>query len=196
MSTCKCIFNSKNTGITKWLVEKIGPVLMGTKPAELLSFLNNDEDLNKKLSIINNSLGRCVRVKHKVIKLKNNNVKVLFYNENKLNNVLTDKRNIKFLKQQGYPKEYNFQDYMRKLISKIALGIIPHEIGIFLGYPLKDVLGFIGHPSLKLTKICGWRVYGYSEPSDQIFNAIQNSKQTIKSLLKNKAPEEVLLMSV
>ena len=198
MSTCKqhCIFNNNDSGFITWLVEKLGPVLMGSKPAELLSFLGSDKYLTNKLSQINNSLGRCIRIQHEIIELKNGNIKILFYNQEKLNNVLTDKRNNKFLRQQGYPREYNFHEYMQMLISKIISGAIPHEIGIFLGYPLKDVIGFIGHPSLKLTKICGWRVYGYSKPSDKIYNDIQNSKKLIKSLLKFNKPDEILAMTV
>lgn len=36
----------------------------------------------------------------------------------------------------------------------------PHEIGLFLGYPLEDVLGFIQHNGRNFT-LCGcWKVYG------------------------------------
>lgn len=35
----------------------------------------------------------------------------------------------------------------------------PHEIGVFLGYPLKDVVGFIQNKG-KNCKCCGcWKVY-------------------------------------
>jgi hypothetical protein len=42
---------------------------------------------------------------------------------------------------------------------------IPHEIGLALGYPVKDVLGFIGLMPLQCTGLCGWRIYGDPEPS-------------------------------
>ncbi|SHK60846.1 Protein of unknown function [Tepidibacter formicigenes DSM 15518] len=56
-------------------------------------------------------------------------------------------------------------------------GSIPDEIGVFLGYPLKDVMGFIGHPSLKLTKIKGWRVYGDSRLSDKRYMEFFNARK-------------------
>ena len=60
---------------------------------------------------------------------------------------------------------------------------MPHEIGVFLGYPLKDVMGFIGHPSLKLTKVNRWRVYGHTKVSDVISQRILAAKKQIKEQL-------------
>lgn len=55
-------------------------------------------------------------------------------------------------------------------LNEIALrwqrtGEIPHEVGLALGYPIKDVLGFMGHADLVCTGQCGWRVYGNPAPS-------------------------------
>ena len=45
----------------------------------------------------------------------------------------------------------------------------PHEIGIFLGYPLEDVDGFITHQG-ENCKLCGcWKVYGNVEQASRTF---------------------------
>ena len=45
----------------------------------------------------------------------------------------------------------------------------PHESGIFLGYPLEDVCGFITHKG-NHAKICGdWKVYGDADKASRIF---------------------------
>lgn len=44
-------------------------------------------------------------------------------------------------------------------------GRIPHEIGLVLGYPVKDVLGFMGLISLPEVGGCGWRIFGDPGPS-------------------------------
>ena len=44
-------------------------------------------------------------------------------------------------------------------------GQIPHEIGLALGYPIKDVLGYMGLVPLPCTGGCGWRIYGDPNPS-------------------------------
>ncbi len=41
-----------------------------------------------------------------------------------------------------------------------ASGRVPHEVGLVLSYPLKDVLGFMGLYPLRYAGGCGWRIYG------------------------------------
>lgn len=49
----------------------------------------------------------------------------------------------------------------------------PHEIGIFLGYPLEDVVGFIAHKG-KDCKLCGiWKVYGNVSEAGKLFQKLQ-----------------------
>ncbi len=49
----------------------------------------------------------------------------------------------------------------------------PHEIGLFLGYPLEDVLGFIKHGG-KNCKHCGiWKVYSNECETRQLFAKYQ-----------------------
>ena len=56
--------------------------------------------------------------------------------------------------------------YRPKLLQKPEF---PHEIGIFLGYPLEDVDGFITHQG-ENCKLCGcWKVYGNVEQARRTF---------------------------
>lgn len=56
-----------------------------------------------------------------------------------------------------------------------ASGSIPHEIGLALGYPVKDVLGYMGLQPLDCTGCCGWRVYGDPAPSLAMSRACQDA---------------------
>lgn len=48
-------------------------------------------------------------------------------------------------------------------------GEFPHEIGLFLGYPLGDVLGFIRNRG-RNCKCCGcWKVYGDEDSARRLF---------------------------
>lgn len=190
-----CIFRDKNEDdFLAWLVEVLGPVLIGSKPAELISLPKYDSKLQNKVEKIEKYIGNCHRISYKIIKYKNTSIKVLFYNPTSLDNHLSESRNIKFLKSVGYPNEYNLQEYLKFIIEKIEDGFIPSEIGVFLGYPLKDILGFIGHPSLKLTKVNGWRVYGDSRLSDKKLKEFLDAKDKIRNLLNQYTPERVLAL--
>ncbi len=174
------------------LIEMLGPVLIGSKPAELISLPRHDSQLKKKIRKIEKYIGNCQKVSYRIITYKKTSLKVLFYNPQLLNNYLMDYRNLKFLKSHGYPKDYTLNDYLEYLIKNIEEGTIPHEIGVFLGYPLKDIIGFIGHPSLKLTKVNGWRVYGDTKVSDKKFKEFLEAKIKIRNLLNQYTPEKVL----
>jgi hypothetical protein len=84
------------------------------------------------------------------------------------------------------------EGYLNLLLDKMQTGEIPDEIGIFLGYPLKDVIGFIGHTSLKLTKINGWRVYGDPRLSDEKHNSFVKAKEHMKKMLEYDTPIHIV----
>ncbi|RKD22000.1 Protein of unknown function [Caminicella sporogenes DSM 14501] len=189
-----CILSyKKNDDFIGRIVGILGPVLMGSKPSELLSFRKNDKNLLDKIENIKKYIGKCKRIKYKLFEFKNESIKILFYNPKVLDKNLKEYRNMKFLKSIGYPEEYDLELYIQFIVDKMKEGVIPHEIGVFLGYPLKDIIGFIGHPSLRLTKINGWRVYGDPKISDIKFNEFLEAKKEIKRLLRFNKVEEILL---
>lgn len=48
-------------------------------------------------------------------------------------------------------------------------GEFPHEIGLFLGYPLEDVCGFIQNKAKGYKCIGEWKVYGDEETAKKLF---------------------------
>ena len=58
----------------------------------------------------------------------------------------------------------------------------PHEIGVFLGYPLEDVVGFI-HNNGKNFQLAGmWKVYGDREEAKKDLESIKNARTFILRL--------------
>ena len=66
-------------------------------------------------------------------------------------------------------------------------GKIPHEIGLALGYPIKDVLGYMGVVSLPCTGLCGWRIYGDLKPSLQMSRDFEQAKNQAAALMEASA---------
>ncbi len=190
LNNCFCLNNDED--FLHWYTELLGPVLLGVKPAEILSFPQRKEKdliVTKKVkNLFENS---------KLINFQELNcqqcVKLFFYNPIALDETLKDSKNLKFLKMMGYPQQYTLESYLTHLLTILNDGIIPDEIGIFLGYPLKDVLGFIGHPSLSLTKVEGWRVYGDARLSDEKRKAFKEAREEMKKMLQHKTPENIIL---
>ena len=74
-----------------------------------------------------------------------------------------------FLSQYGYSEDMDLQQMLTQLAERMRCCEFPHEIGIFLGYPLADVQGFISNHG-KNCLLCGcWKVYSNPESARRTF---------------------------
>lgn len=86
---------------------------------------------------------------------------VYLYREEALARLLDQPDHRAFLREMGYEPWTESRGCLRQLAARLCLeGEFPHEIGVFLGYPLSDVKGFIRHKGKNFT-LCGcWKCYG------------------------------------
>ena len=189
MSFCNknCCEYKINSSYIKWLIEVLGPVILGSKPAEILNLSSKDMNKESKLNDIKSFFSNCSKLTYNVINISDGGIRIIFINKISLSNVLNNKKCLNFLKFIVYPSEYNIDNYINILINKLNSKDFPHEIGIFLGYPLKDVVGFMGYGNYKFCKTRYWRVYGDESISDKICNTFINDRSKMKSLLENKS---------
>lgn len=163
------------------LLDLIGATMVGVKPAELLNIpVNKGGTKNLALEELRVYFLRDKNIKLREIKIQNGRVQVFFYHSNSLDNALCNKVNLRFLRGLGYPQQYSVEGYVNYLITRLGSKDFPHEIGLFLGYPLKDVLGYIGHPSLKLVKINGWKIYGNDKLSNQRYESFLQARTRVR----------------
>lgn len=164
------------------LVDLLGATLMGVKPAKLLNIdhwqKNNNFDWgfckycileNKKINLVEITEGKKIK-------------KVFFYHIKTLDNILRNSSNLEFLKKLGYPQIYSLENYVNFIAHKLKKDKIPHEIGLFLGYPLKDVLGFMGYKYKKPVMVKGWQYYGDSEESFQRYQEFWNARSQFREI--------------
>ena len=109
---------------------------------------------------------------------------IYVYRDTSLARTLTDPEVQAFLSAYGYEScsfcdecsssGCNIKNCLDHLMSRLAGDEademrFPHEIGIFLGYPLQDVKGFIDNNG-KNSKYTGiWKVYGDKDASIKLF---------------------------
>lgn len=81
------------------------------------------------------------------------------------------------LRSCGYEHE-NTEDILRQLRRRVCTcESFPHEIGLFLGYPLTDVLGFIQDGG-KNSKCTGyWQVYGDEQDAQRRFKSYRKCSE-------------------
>ena len=69
----------------------------------------------------------------------------------------------------------------RRLLEKENF---PHEIGLFLGYPLRDVIGFIRNEGKNCKCADCWKVYGDEREAKKIFEAFRKCREVYLRLWK------------
>ena len=105
--------------------------------------------------------------------------------------VFTNKKCISFLRFLGYPSDYDMETYINILINKLHSPEFPNEIGIFLGYPLKDVLGFMGYGKNELYTTRFWKIYGDPSISYEVSNSFLKDRAIMKKMIDNNSISEL-----
>ena len=114
------------------------------------------------------------------------------YNPVLLSTILTYPENIFFMKQLGYPS--NSDKYLPVLLQKIYEGHnFPHEIGLFLGYPLQDVEGYITNKGQNCLYNKYWKVYHDLEQTRIKFDRYDACKERCKIARQTGAAFEEIL---
>lgn len=86
-----------------------------------------------------------------------------------------------FLKSYHYPN--SFELCLQELKKRLNTKNFPHEIGVFLGYPLNDVKGFIEHKPYYL--IGDWKVYTNVNEAKKQFDLFKQAKQSMLQQIQN-----------
>lgn len=181
MNRCNSICNDY---FIKNYIYELGPVIMGNKPIHLFNISKNNENLRQYVDHMDENFSKCEFVDYKRID-KENRIIIIFYNMEAIEELLKDKRNIKFLSSLGHDMSTTGEDYLNFFCDQLKNNKLPHEIGLFFGYPLKDVIGFMGHPCLTCTKVNGWKVFGDPKLSDIKYEEFKKAEKRVKEAVKN-----------
>lgn len=159
------------------LIENCSPTLAGMKPANLISLAYQEpekarEDIREMNRIFVRKGLRAVP-----LNFRRGHVLLYLYRPEVLNRSFLDVRIRAFLEGFGYDCS-DADRCVARLGERIRAGKnkeeFPHEIGIFLGYPLEDVEGFIQHKEEGCKCIGFWRVYGDEERARKVFRNYQS----------------------
>jgi hypothetical protein len=136
------------------------PVLSGLKCGVLLNLCRQGKDLRACWANAKKPLEESLSVEFAEISSKESSVLLLIYRKAPLLEALSAAGAKEILLGLGYADGFDSAElYLKEMISRFNGGI-PHEIGLFLGYPPEDVLGFIENEG-KNSKLSGyWKVYG------------------------------------
>ena len=117
---------------------------------------------------------------------------IYVYRESRLRQVLADEAVQEFLQHEGYalPEDAADCDGMLRQLSRrlCCEADFPHEIGVFLGYPLTDVVGFIENQGRNFT-CCGcWKAYGDPDAAARHFAQLNKCTRVYLRLFHEGTP--------
>lgn len=102
---------------------------------------------------------------------------VYVYHVSQLRHLLAQESIRKFLIEQGYHLD-GLPGILGQLKKRMLNNSFPHEIGVFLGYPLYDVIHFLHHDEEKC--IGYWKVYGNAQKAQKKFYHYDCYKKTMQ----------------
>ena len=170
-----------NHQLDRLLAAYCAPTLAGIKPASLVSCSRSAHpNLPQQLQTYRQAFA-ARGIRFDILCACPGRFLLLVYHHGQLARCLSDRRVQRVLAQAGYPAGAPLGTLLDTLRGRMAAQQgFPHEIGLFLGYPVEDVIGFIRHGG-RGCKLCGyWKVYGDAEAASRLFDRLSRVCQAVK----------------
>ena len=165
--------------LLKFLLVKTAAVRQGIKPAELLRVRHCYSTVNAeglRICLYRSDIYSILGLDYIELKFEERSSLVLFYNPQTLNATLKNRCNRLWLARLGYPVDGTIHDMLAELCRRARGSALPHEVGVFIGYPLKDVAGFMLRIPATPLHGCPWRVYGDASLSMETMLIYRNAE--------------------
>lgn len=170
------------------LVEKCAPTLAGIKVGSLFRYAAEaGENLYETVRESDGKLKeKGVRVR--LIQEQSNVGLIYVFRPSLFMGLLSDQDVNSFLCSCGFDSCDNPDVYIERLQRRFRdPSRFPHEIGIFLGYPLHDVRGFIENNG-KNCNLCGpWKVYASQAMAEKTFARYRNCLSIYRGTFEKSA---------
>lgn len=165
--------------LEKLIAHYCGPALAGIKPSNIATCRKDDVlDVYAEIDRLNKLLNR-KSIYIDILREKNEQVLIMVYRKDKLEKHLQDAELKSFLKSYGYTVENDISEYIDFLKGRLSSGSFPHEIGVFLGYPLHDIYGFINHRDEGCVYIGEWKVYHDLDNAKKLFARYKSCRKAL-----------------
>ena len=184
--------------LAAFLVSSAAEVLAGVKPANLIRILKRELPCGRSIYRLWQRYGQELLEQSKlealVLREEEDALLLLFYRADILERRLAGRTMQAFLMRRGYPQPLTLTSALSHLQGCFEVAASPDEVGMFLGYPLKDVHGFIAQrPNFWAGGRCLWRIYGPPQRSLRLYQRYFSERQALtERLVSGTAPTQLL----
>lgn len=183
--------------LASFLALELAEVLQGEKPANLVCLANKRRSCGRNLYLLWKEHGQALLeesgLKVRVLADRGSSLLLLLFCPLALGSLLEQKSVRVILGKAGYNQPCDQEKVLSELESRMTGEGFPHEIGVFLGYPLKDVVGFMGWARLSFTCQGPWKIFGDPAPSLRLAETHRECRCRIsRQLASGRSPHECL----
>ncbi len=164
------------------LALQCAPLITGLKVSNLLIIPKGNEEVVKRI------LNRTGISYYRLIQTRTKTTFLLF-RRNELEEFLSDENVRNVLMKAGY-KSLQIDKILRTFSLRYEAYIqgdksFPHEMGLLLGYPVEDVVGFVENNGKNFLYSGYWKVYENQKAKVKLFDKFKVAEETLIHLLSN-----------
>lgn len=178
------------------LIRYCAPTLAGIKPGSIFCFKHVSlETTRQKVRQWDEQLAPVgLSVQILLERPEPGSVIVYVYRRKQLEHILSGFAYKRFLRDTGYTGT-DLDGLLEQLACRLQTqSEFPHEIGVFLGYPLRDVIGFIENRGQNFT-CCGfWKSYGNPVEMQVCFACYRRCVQSYVAMFEQGIPIEQMVV--
>ena len=164
------------------------PSMAGIKPADLFSWAGAPEDTAALIDCFAREMARTGIQVRRLCFCRGRSL-ILVYRPNRLQEHLEQEEIYTLLRRDGYPVEGGLEAMLDHLARRILESSgFPHEVGLFLGYPVEDVVGFQEHDGRDFKFSGLWKVYSDVERAQECFRRYSCCRQGLCRRLESGCP--------
>ena len=164
------------------------PAMAGIKAADLISWPGAPEETLTLLEEFNKSMGP-TGIKLRRMCFCRGRSLILVYREKRLKEYLAREEVQVLLERDGYPVEDGLEAMLEYLAQRMLdTPGFPHEVGLFLGYPVEDVEGFRKHDGRNFKFSGLWKVYSDEERARACFHQYNCCRQALCRRVESGVP--------
>ncbi|MFP3154870.1 DUF3793 family protein [Lachnospiraceae bacterium ZAX-1] len=161
------------------------PVLLGIKMSNILITMPEHE--NFVYHLFKNTVFSVV-----CIQKDRQRIAFLIYHRRMLEQYMQCREVAIFMKKQGY-QNLDLDGKIKELSKRFSAHIekkseFPHEMGMFLGYPFEDVVGFMEQKGKNYLYAGYWKVYGNINTAKRSFASYNRAKRWVCAMVSQGVP--------
>ena len=175
------------------MVHHASPTLAGIKTANLFQC---KADCEQEISVCIQNWNRILNPKGiclTILKYESKRALLYLFRRRKLQTALSDTAHAEFLSRFGYDCQC-MDKCLKHLKHRLQQRDFPHEVGVFLGYPLHDIKAFIANGGQHYQVNGYWKVYEKVEQANKTFMLYQKcTKEYCAQFAKGKALTQLVV---